>query len=458
MDDKKRVTLLVLNDYLKFDRKIYQIFGVSLGRAISLKAILYFFVAVIVEIVIYFIPLVGSILHVLPAVFLLALPVGVSYLLTGIRTEGRNPIAFFRSVFFYQFRKLRKVTYYRGREIAKPAVYKFNGYATVSYSTQEEILRVLDQPIKKKRKIKQKNISKNKPKIVIQISSQKAPTIKKNLLQPMGLFHKKIDMNNKSSIEHPEIIVSDSSETIFDESNINIHVEKENRLQNQLDSLNTKETTKRIEENENNEIEVITDIDHIVPTDLKEEINDMEDTKGVSDIDYIVPTNLKEDVNDMEDTKGISDIEASIKNIYSLEQTSTQPTLSEDFSQVKREDVIEDFEEKVETINPLIVESQEIPQQKGKIEKKIIRLPIFKLWGKSEQKLSKTGTTVEETTDEIHQEDNSNIHLTQQQMLQQMLLQQNRPSITDLKAQLKEEKRQQKLEKKFEKVMKKGDY
>lgn len=442
MDDKKRVTLLVLNDYLKFDRKIYQIFGVSLGRAISLKAILYFFVAVIVEIVIYFIPLVGSILHVLPAVFLLALPVGVSYLLTGIRTEGRNPIAFFRSVFFYQFRKLRKVTYYRGREIAKPAVYKFNGYATVSYSTQEEILRVLDQPIKKKRKIKQKNISKNKPKIVIQISSKKAPTIKKKLLQPMGLFHKKIDMNNKSSIEHQEIIVSDSSETIFDESNINIHVEKENRLQNQLDSLNKKETTKRIEKNENNEIEVITDIDHIVPTDLKEEINDMEDTKGVSDIDHIVPTNLKEDVNNMEDTKGISDIEASIKNS----------------SQVKREDVIEDFEEKVETINPLIVESQEIPQQKGKIEKKIIRLPIFKLWGKSEQKLSKTGTTVEETTDEIHQEDNSNIHLTQQQMLQQMLLQQNRPSITDLKSQLKEEKRQQRLEKKFEKVMKKGDY
>ncbi|MCI2257200.1 hypothetical protein L2D08_23085 [Domibacillus sp. PGB-M46] len=38
-----RVPLYVINNFLKFDRKIYHLFGLQLGRPIRLKAIFYFF-------------------------------------------------------------------------------------------------------------------------------------------------------------------------------------------------------------------------------------------------------------------------------------------------------------------------------------------------------------------------------------------------------------------------------
>lgn len=135
MDNKKsRVKLLVLNDYLKFDRKIYQLFGFSLGRPIKLKTILYFLLIFAIELAIYFTPYIGKLLHWLPAIYLILIPAGLAYLLSGIRTEGRSPIAFFRSLFLYFFRKKKEVTYRRGREIKKPLIYKFTGYATITFA------------------------------------------------------------------------------------------------------------------------------------------------------------------------------------------------------------------------------------------------------------------------------------------------------------------------------------
>lgn len=170
MEEKKRVKLLVLNDYLKFDRKIYQIFGVSIGRPIKLKSVLYFIVSVIFEVIVYITPIVGNILKMLPDIFLLLIPVGIAYLLSDVRTEGRNPIAFFRSVFFYQLRRIKKVGYIRGREIAKPARYQFTGYVTVNYSDRNEILDTLQvQPAKAgnrnrkdRRQLNRKKIKKQK--------------------------------------------------------------------------------------------------------------------------------------------------------------------------------------------------------------------------------------------------------------------------------------------------------
>lgn len=131
--EKSKVTLHVLNDFLKFDRKIYQLFGFSLGRPIKLKTVLYFLGLLTIELAIYFTPVIGLIFNWMPAIFLILLPASLAYLLSDIRTEGRNSLAFFRSVFLYHARKLKRVTYIRGREISKPASYNFIGYSTVAH-------------------------------------------------------------------------------------------------------------------------------------------------------------------------------------------------------------------------------------------------------------------------------------------------------------------------------------
>ena len=41
--------LHVLNDYLKFEKKIYQVFGVPIGRPIAFKAVGYFIVIFLIE-------------------------------------------------------------------------------------------------------------------------------------------------------------------------------------------------------------------------------------------------------------------------------------------------------------------------------------------------------------------------------------------------------------------------
>lgn len=129
-NQEERVLLLVLNDFLKFDRKIYQLFGLRLGRPVKFKTLLYFLGAVAAEAVLYFTPVLGWPLRVMPEAFLLVIPAFLAYMLSDIPAEGRMPLAYARSFLFYHYRKSRKVTYQRGREIPKPACYQFAGYAT----------------------------------------------------------------------------------------------------------------------------------------------------------------------------------------------------------------------------------------------------------------------------------------------------------------------------------------
>lgn len=147
MDKKNRVKLIVLNDYLKFDRKIYQLFGFSLGRPIRLKTLLYFLVISGIELIIYFTPFTKYLLIWLPPIYLVLIPAGLAYLLSGVRTEGRSPIAFFRSLFLYHFRKKQDVTYFRGREVKKPRNLIFVGYATVTYE-KDQIKKFSSKKIK----------------------------------------------------------------------------------------------------------------------------------------------------------------------------------------------------------------------------------------------------------------------------------------------------------------------
>lgn len=135
MNGKERVSLLVLNDYLKFDRKIYQFMGFSFGRAIKVKTIVYFFLALAMELLLFFVPGVSSLLKMLPEVFLLIVPFSIAYLLSDIATEGRSSIHYFRSVVSYLVRKRKKVTYCHGREVLKPKTYQFR--ETISVRHQE---------------------------------------------------------------------------------------------------------------------------------------------------------------------------------------------------------------------------------------------------------------------------------------------------------------------------------
>lgn len=129
-----RIKLYVLNDYLKFERKIYQIFGLAIGRPIKIKTILYVVIILVAVLAIYFTPIIGNLINWIPTVYLIVIPAVLGYVLSDIRTEGRLPIAFFRSMFLYALRKTKAVTYRRGREIKKLTTYNFEGYSTVTFA------------------------------------------------------------------------------------------------------------------------------------------------------------------------------------------------------------------------------------------------------------------------------------------------------------------------------------
>lgn len=137
-----KIPLYVLNNFLKFERKIYQVFGLQLGRALSVKAVIYFFAIGAMEVIIYNTPVIGNLINWLPFSILLLIPIGLAWLLADVGTEGRSPIYFFRSFLAYQKRKyLDKQSFIRGRAIAKPRAYQFRGYMTVRESKEETILQ-----------------------------------------------------------------------------------------------------------------------------------------------------------------------------------------------------------------------------------------------------------------------------------------------------------------------------
>lgn len=151
--------LHVLNDYLKFEKKIYQVFGVPLGRPIAFKAVGYFIVIFLLEMLLYVTPLIGSVLKLFPFVILIAIPIGLAYLLADVQTEGRSSVAFFRSVILYLWRKQQKVTYIRDQLLPKPTVHQIKGYSLVT-TTQSEAekarVKELNKLTKQQAKVKKK--------------------------------------------------------------------------------------------------------------------------------------------------------------------------------------------------------------------------------------------------------------------------------------------------------------
>lgn len=131
----ERVNLYVINNFLKFDRKIYQVMGKRLGRPIRLKSALICFFFWILELVLYFIPVIGAPIRMIPVGLLVAIPIAIAYLLSGIGTEGRIPLAYYRSVLLYHGRRLKRVTYFKGKELPKPNSHGFRGYITYRESS-----------------------------------------------------------------------------------------------------------------------------------------------------------------------------------------------------------------------------------------------------------------------------------------------------------------------------------
>lgn len=144
---QNKIPLYVLNNFLKFERKIYQLFGLQLGRPLSIKFVLYMVAFGVIEIIWYNLPVVGSLINWLPFGILVVIPIGVAWLLSDIGTEDRSSIAFFISFFAYQYRRhFVKRTYYRGRTVEKPRSYQFSNYYTYKINSKkdEEKIKVDD--------------------------------------------------------------------------------------------------------------------------------------------------------------------------------------------------------------------------------------------------------------------------------------------------------------------------
>lgn len=128
----------MLNSFIRFERKLYQVFGLELGRPLRLKAVMYFFVIAIVEATIYFTPGIGRLINWIPVGILIIIPIGLAWLLADVGTEGRSPVHFFRSFILYQAKKMKASTLYRGREVNKEKDYQFHNYYTYKKPLQQE--------------------------------------------------------------------------------------------------------------------------------------------------------------------------------------------------------------------------------------------------------------------------------------------------------------------------------
>src|SRR5699024_1148396 len=130
-----RIKLFVLNNFIRFEKKIYQVLGFKLGRPISFKLLIYAFVFGLIEIAIYITPGINILVRWMPFVFLVGIPIALAWLLNDVGTENRKPVSFFKSFFNYHLRKFKGDTYFRDREVQKTQNYTFAPYFTYQEST-----------------------------------------------------------------------------------------------------------------------------------------------------------------------------------------------------------------------------------------------------------------------------------------------------------------------------------
>ncbi|MGG0476076.1 TcpE family conjugal transfer membrane protein [Priestia aryabhattai] len=137
--DYQTTKMYVVTNMTKINRKFYSIFRINIGRAIPLRSLLYFFATFILVFILRHIPILNYLFLWIPfTVMYIGVPAGVSYLLGGIASEDRSPLALFRSFFSYYLRQHRNKNFYRGKEVQKPVAYKFKGMPTYYVQTVQE--------------------------------------------------------------------------------------------------------------------------------------------------------------------------------------------------------------------------------------------------------------------------------------------------------------------------------
>ncbi|MGG0545244.1 TcpE family conjugal transfer membrane protein [Priestia aryabhattai] len=131
--------MYVVTNMTKINRKIYSIFKINVGRAIPLRSLIYFLVTLVVVFILRHIPLLNYLFLWIPfTIAYIGIPIGVSYLLGGISSEERTPLAFFKSFFSYYLRQQRHKNFFRGKEVEKPVVYRFRGMPTYQVQVTQE--------------------------------------------------------------------------------------------------------------------------------------------------------------------------------------------------------------------------------------------------------------------------------------------------------------------------------
>lgn len=130
--------LYVLNEYTKQDYKIWGIQGLSFGRPIRLKSLLYFGAVLGIMCIVRIIPILGILLKPLPVAMYFIIPAFLTYLLTDVNTEGRNPLQYLRACILYLIRKKRGYSYYRGKTLERPKSYKFHSLMNAGYLTYKD--------------------------------------------------------------------------------------------------------------------------------------------------------------------------------------------------------------------------------------------------------------------------------------------------------------------------------
>lgn len=137
--EDNRIPLYFLNNFIKFERKLYQFANIPLGRPIKLKSAIYFLVALVIGVVIYFTPVINVTIRWMPPAVLIMIPVGTAWILTDVGTEDRLPMKFFKSFLKYNLQKIKGGYLYRNKNIEKLKSYSFGNYisySTTNYSTE----------------------------------------------------------------------------------------------------------------------------------------------------------------------------------------------------------------------------------------------------------------------------------------------------------------------------------
>lgn len=132
--DNDRIVSYVINDFLKFERKIYSIFNIPLGRVIYFKTLIYLGGLGTFFLFLSILPL----FNLLPIPFYLGLAIIGAWILTDQGTENRPPLNAFASLVRFHYQKFRGETFYKGRVLPKQKTIKFERLPEIRESREQQ--------------------------------------------------------------------------------------------------------------------------------------------------------------------------------------------------------------------------------------------------------------------------------------------------------------------------------